>query len=78
MVDQSRLVIHLELIASGNHHYYGSLSAMYSNFTKADLGIAQQTLYNQWRKESYYQNDKIILRKGRLIQKKHSLLGTEE
>ena len=76
--DQLRLVIHLQIIASGTHHYFGSLTAMYEHFTRDELGVAMQTLYNKWRKESYYQNDKIILRKGRLMQKKHSSLESEE
>lgn len=70
--DQLRQVIHLYIIATGEHHYFGSLSAMYEQFTRDQLGVAIQTLYNQWRFELIYQNEKIILRKGRLIQKKHT------
>ena len=70
--DQQRLVIHLQMIKPESHHYFGSLSAMYEHFTRDDLGIAQQTLYNQYRNKLVYKNDKIIIRKGRLIQKKQS------
>jgi len=68
--DQPRQVIHLYLIKQDEHHYYGSLAAMYQHFLKEQLGVAMQTLYNQW-KNVPYQNDKVVIRKGRLIQKKN-------
>ena len=68
--DQPRQVIHLYIIATGEHHYFGSLSALYDQFTRDQLAVAQQTLYNQF-KGDLYQNDLIVLRKGRLIQKKN-------
>jgi len=67
--DQPRQVIHLQIIATDEHHYYGSLSAMYEHFTRDQVGVAIQTLYNQF-KGDLYQNDLVIIRKGRLIQKK--------
>ena len=70
--DQPRQVIHLHLLTEDNHYYFGSISAMFEHFNRDQLGVAIQTLYNQWRNESVYRNEKIILRKGRLIQKKHS------
>jgi len=68
-IDQPRQVIHLHLLESDEHHYYGSISAMFDHFTRTELGIASQTLYNQWKDEPY-RNDKVVIRKGRLIQKK--------
>ena len=68
--DQPRQVIHLHIIASDEHYYFGSLSAMYDQFARDQLGVAQQTLYNQFKGDSY-QNDLIVIRKGRLIQKKN-------
>jgi len=68
--DQPRQVIHLQIIATDEHHYYGSLSAMYEHFTRDQLGVAIQTLYNQF-KGDLYQNDLVVIRKGRLIQKKN-------
>ena len=70
--DQPRQVIHLHLLAEDEHHYFGSLSAMYEHFTRDQLGVAIQTLYNQWGKE-HYVTDKAMLRKGRLIQKKQQI-----
>jgi len=68
--DQPRQVIHLQIIATDEHHYYGSLSAMYEHFTRDQVGVAIQTLYNQF-KGDLYQNDLVVIRKGRLIQKKN-------
>jgi len=68
--DQPRQVVHLYIIATDEHYYFGSLSAMYDQFTREQLGVAQQTLYNQF-KGDLYQNDLIMIRKGRLIQKKN-------
>ena len=69
-IDQPRQVIHLHLLESAEHHYYGSLSAMYEHFTRDQVGVAIQTLYNQF-KGDLYQNDLVVIRKGRLIQKKN-------
>lgn len=63
---QQRQVIHLYLKKTDEHHYYGSVPALYRYHTSFELGIKQQSLYNVWRDEPY-QNEKIILRKGRLI-----------
>jgi len=68
--DQSRQVVHLHLLESDEHHYFGSLSAMYEQFTPQQLGVAVQTLYNKWKGECF-ENEKVVLRKGRLITKKN-------
>lgn len=68
--DKPRQVIHLHLLAEDEHHYFGSISAMYEHFNRDQIGVAAQTLYNQWKDEPY-KNDKVEIRKGRLIQKKN-------
>jgi hypothetical protein len=65
-----RLVIHLNILETDEHYYFGSISALYEQFTRLEIGVAQQTLYNLWKDEPYA-TKKAILRKGRLIQKKH-------
>lgn len=67
---QGRQVIHLHVRETDKHYYFGSLSALYENFNREQLGVAIQTLYNQFKGESY-DNDKVLIRKGRLMQKKH-------
>ncbi len=68
--EQSRQVIHLQILATNEHHYFGSLAAIYDHFKRDELGVAMQTLYNQF-KGDVFANDKVVIRKGRLIQKKH-------
>ena len=67
--EKNRQVIHLYLISEDKHYYFGSISAMYEHFTRQELGVASQTLYNTWKEETYV-TDKAVIRKGRLIQKK--------
>ena len=68
--DQARQVIHLQILSTNQHYYFGSLSAMFEHFDREQLGVAIQTLYNQFI-GNYYENDTIVIRKGRLVQKKH-------
>lgn len=68
-VSKSRQVIHLHFIGTDEHHYFGSISAMYDNFTSKQIGVASQTLYNSWKNEPYV-TDIVVIRKGRLIQKR--------
>lgn len=63
---QERTVIHVEY--DGQHHYFGSLSAIYTKFSSKELGIALGTLRNYGLKEKKtYQNSKCIIRKGTLV-----------
>ena len=48
---KSRQVIHLHLIKSDEHYYFGSISAMYDEFSSKQIGVASQTLYNSWKDE---------------------------
>lgn len=68
---QQRQVIHVHVLATDEHYYFGSIQAIYDTFTKDDIGIAPQTLYNRGLDEKYV-NDKVVIRKGVLQQKKHS------
>ena len=63
---QERTVVHVEY--NGQHHYFGSLSAIYTKFSPKDLGIALGTLRNYGLKEEKpYQNSLCTIRKGFLI-----------
>ena len=64
-----RKVIHLHI--DGEDFYFGSVSAIYSMFTKEQLGIS----YGSLRKYGLssiksYSNDKIIIKEGVLISSK--------
>ncbi len=60
---QERTVIHLEY--QHEHHYYGSQSAIYTEFSAEQLGVALGTLRNYGLKEDKpYKNNKCTIRKG--------------
>ena len=68
-LEKSRQVIHLHFPATDKHYYFGSISAMCENFSRQELQVAAQTLYNSWKNEIYV-TDTAVIRRGRLIQKK--------
>lgn len=68
---QQRQVIHVHILGTDEHFYFGSIQAIYDTFNKEVIGVAPQTLYNRGLEEKYV-NDKAVIRKGILIQKRHS------
>lgn len=67
---QQRTVIHLHLLESDEHHYYGSVANMYEHYTAEQLGIAYSSLRNYGlNNEHPYRNNKCIIRKGVLLSK---------
>jgi hypothetical protein len=48
------------------HNYFGSKKAIFDTFTKADIGLSLQDLWNtDLEKYPYlYENDKCIIRQG--------------
>lgn len=68
---QQRQVIHVHLLATDEHHYFGSIQAIYDILNREDIGIAPQTLYNKGLDEPYM-NNRVVIRKGVLIQKRKS------
>ena len=65
---QLRQVIHVHILSNDEHYYFGSIQAIYDTFSKDNIGIAPQTLYNRGLNEKYV-NDKVVIRKGFLIPK---------
>lgn len=70
---QQRQVIHVHILLTDEHYYFGSIQAIYDILTREQIGIAPQTLYNKGLDE-LYSNDKVIIRKGILQQKRKSKL----
>lgn len=68
---QLRQVIHLHLLSTDEHLYFGSIQAIFESLTREQVGVATQTLYNRGLDDPYI-NDKVIIRKGQLIQKRKS------
>lgn len=58
-------------IGDDDHHYFGSLAAVYSKYTQKELGVSLQRLYDIGiTPDNPYKNDKCIIRKGVLVRKK--------
>lgn len=63
---QERTVIHLEM--AGQHYYFGSLAAIYTAFSKDDIGISYGSLRNYGLSaDKPYKNKLVTIRKGHLI-----------
>ena len=61
-----RKVIHLH--KDGEDHYFGSLSAIFSVFSKEDIGIGYGALRNVGiTPEHPYSNGKVVIKEGVLI-----------
>ena len=64
-----RKVIHLQ--KDGRDYYFGSVSAIFSIFTKDDLGISYGSLRNYGLSPEHpYSNGKIVIKEGILISAK--------
>jgi hypothetical protein len=66
-------VIHVEFISgplAGQHRYFGSISAIYTQFARVEIGICYDRLcrkkLNTWNP---YQNRNCIIRKGDVVRK---------
>ncbi len=61
-----RKIIHLHL--NGRDYYFGSLAAIYSEFTREEIGVSYGSLRNYGiSPEHPYTNDKVVIKEGILI-----------
>ena len=59
-------IIHVEL-ATGQHHYFGSLTAIYDHLTAEEVGVKLDTLYRHSLSTSrIFSNKKCTIRKRAL------------
>lgn len=66
-------IYHVEIKdKESKHNYFGSKKAIFDTFTKADIGLSLQDLWNtDLEKYPYlYENDKCVIRLGALHRKK--------
>ncbi len=49
-------IIHVELpeLYLENHHYFGSVTAIFDKFTKEDLGVGKETICRHLKREGFY------------------------
>lgn len=69
---KERTVIHLHLIETDEHHYFGSIANMYEYYDADTLGISYGSLRNYGlSNERPYRNrnKNIVIRKGVLLSK---------
>lgn len=67
---KERTVIHLHLLSTDEHHYYGSIAKMFEFYDVHTLGITYGTLRNYGlSNEKPYRNKQCIIRKGVLLSK---------
>lgn len=69
----SNTITHLEMkMPDGNnrHYYYGSLSAIFSAWNPADVGVNLRALYTHRLSPNHpFENDKCIIRQGTVVRK---------
>ena len=62
-------VIHVEL-ADGSHHYFGSITAIYTTLTEEQVGVKCETLYrHKLNAGNAFTNRKCTIRKGKITRK---------
>lgn len=61
-----RKIIHLHL--NGQDYYFGSLAAIFTEFTREEIGVSYGSLRNYGiSPERPYINDKVVIKEGVLI-----------
>ncbi len=62
-----RTVVHVEMV-NGQHHYFGSLAAIYEHLSKEEVGISYGSLRNfGLSPENPYRNKFCTIRRGVLL-----------
>jgi len=70
MSKQQRKVYHVEFKRTGKHFYFGSIAAIFDQFSDEQIGTGISTFwYDHDFRLSHYQNDFVIIRFGYLIAK---------
>lgn len=67
---KERTVIHLHLLETDEHHYFGSIANIYEFYSPEQLGISYGSLRNYGLSpDKPYKNKKCVIRKGLLLSK---------
>ena len=81
MLKKDRQVIHLEIKKTGEHHYFGSMTALYEEYGEL-MGMKHQTFRLKAKhiltETKQYENDAVIVRKGKLKTISHSSKEEQE
>lgn len=67
---KERTVIHLHLLSTDEHHYFGSIANLFEYYDADTLGISYGSLRNYGlSSKKPYINKKCVIRKGLLLAK---------
>lgn len=67
---KERTVIHVQFLATNEHHYFGSIANVYEFFSSEQIGISYPSLRNYGLSQEHpYENKRVIIRKGKLLSK---------
>lgn len=64
---KERKLIHLRFKDDGNDHYFGSKKAIFSIFSRGQLGVSYNYLAQL---KLPYENSKVVIKEGELISSK--------
>ena len=74
IIKKERTVIHVYLIETDKHYYFGSIANIYEHFSLDQIGISYGTLRNYGlTQDKPFVNNKCIIRKGVLLSKRMSV-----
>ena len=62
-------IIHVELpeLYLENHHYFGSVTAIFDKFTKEELGVGKETICRHLKRDGIYQTPTgVTIRKSNI------------
>lgn len=69
-------LFHVHFKDSGEDHYFGSISAIYQDFSEDQIGITPESLYNYGITLKHpYNNKKVIIKRGEHKRKKGNRRG---
>lgn len=81
MDKKNNRITHLEFLSgpnAGQHHYFGSISAIFEKFDDSMIRIKEKSLWDFGiTPENPYQNKVCIIRRGELIRKEQNCLKRE-
>lgn len=69
-------IIHVELpeLYLENHHYFGSVTAIFDKFTKEELGVGKETICRHLKRDGLYLTPTgVTIRKAKITRKERKV-----
>lgn len=65
-------IYHVHLIGENTHHYFGSIAAIFDEFSPEQIGVSKSRLWSYKITETHpYRNKKCTIRRGTILRKKN-------